>query len=37
MNLGLVLFTLFFVFKDGKLVLERLENLLPMPPASRKK
>jgi predicted PurR-regulated permease PerM len=37
MNLGLVLFTLFFVFKDGKLVLGRLENLLPMPPASRKK
>lgn len=37
MNLGLVLFTLFFVYKDGKQVLGRLEGLLPMPPASRKK
>lgn len=37
MNLGLVLFTLFFVFKDGKQALERLENLLPMPEAYRKR
>jgi len=35
LNFGLILFTLFFVFKDGYRLLDKLKSLIPMPDSYR--